>query len=113
MAVFQLGVFPLVVKAVGLTAGQRVGFVMSALAFVAIPAGKSLCWNYSSLYTVFVVAIAAINCSLSAVSGKWWSVLCCAYRFRLSLLPFYSFSLSLKKQRARIRSVTHPYSASN
>eukprot|EP00752_Nemacystus_decipiens_P005837 g5273.t1 len=67
MAVFQLGIFPSVVKAVGLTAGQRVGFVSSALAFVAIPSGKSICWNRSSMYAVFVVAIATINCSLSAV----------------------------------------------
>lgn len=70
MAVFQLGVFPLVIKAVGLTAGQRVGFVLSSLAFVAIPAGKSLSWNYTSLYAVFVATIAIINCSLSAVSGQ-------------------------------------------
>lgn len=69
MAVFQLGVFPIIIKVVGITAGQRVGFVLSAFAFVAIPAGTSLSWNYASLYAVFVTAIAVINCSLSAVRG--------------------------------------------
>lgn len=69
MVVFQLGVFPLVIKAVGVTAGQRVGFVSTAIAFVVIPIAKSLSWNYSSLNAVFVAAIAVINCSLSAVSG--------------------------------------------
>lgn len=47
MAVFQLGVFPQVIKLVGLTTRQRVGFVLSTLAFVAIPAGTSLRWDYA------------------------------------------------------------------
>lgn len=68
MAVFQLGVFPVAIKIIGITTGQRVGFTLGALAFLAVPAGKSISWSFSSLYAVLVAATAVINCSMSAVS---------------------------------------------
>lgn len=70
MAVFQLSMFPPIIRLIGLTAWQRIGFALSALAFLTVPAVKVVSWNYASLYAASVTANTFVNCGMSAVSGS-------------------------------------------
>ncbi|CAM9145508.1 unnamed protein product, partial [Hapterophycus canaliculatus] len=66
MAAFQLSMFPPIIKAIGLTAWQRIGFILSSLAFLTVPAVKMVSWNYASLYAASVAANTLVNCGMSA-----------------------------------------------
>lgn len=70
MTVFQLVVFPPVIKAVGVATWQRIGFVAGIPAFLAVPAVKMLSWNYPSLFAASVGANTLTLCSLGAVRSS-------------------------------------------
>ncbi|CAN0090137.1 unnamed protein product [Ectocarpus sp. 4 AP-2014] len=68
MACFQLLLLPPLIKVVGITNWQRVGFCVGALAFIAIPSVRSLSWNYSSLFSASVAVNTFASCGLAAVT---------------------------------------------
>lgn len=70
MACFQLLLLPSLIKVVGITNWQRVGFVVGALAFIAIPCVRSLSWNYPSLFSASVAANTFASCGVAAVSDE-------------------------------------------
>ncbi|CAM9990827.1 unnamed protein product, partial [Ectocarpus fasciculatus] len=65
MACFQLLLLPSLIKVVGITSWQRVGFCMAALAFIAIPSVRSFSWNYPSLVSASVVINTFAACGLA------------------------------------------------
>ncbi|CAM9856631.1 unnamed protein product, partial [Ectocarpus sp. 12 AP-2014] len=68
MACFQLLLLPPLIKVVGITNWQRVGFCVGALAFIAIPSVRSFSWNYPSLFSASVAANTFASCGLAAVT---------------------------------------------
>ncbi|CAN0081848.1 unnamed protein product [Ectocarpus sp. 12 AP-2014] len=68
MACFQLLFLPPLIKVVGITNWQRVGFCVGALAFIAIPSVRSFSWNYASLFSASVVVNTFASCGLAAVT---------------------------------------------
>lgn len=68
MGCVQMLLLPPIIKMVGITNWQRVGFCVGALAFIAIPSVRSLSWNYRSLFSASVAANTFAACGLSAVS---------------------------------------------
>lgn len=88
MSVFQLVFFPPFIKVVGIAAFQRLGFLISIPAFLAVLAVKMLIsWNYPSLFAASVVANTLALCSLWAVSE--------ATHFAMTTALFMSSSLLL------------------
>lgn len=70
MGVLQLVLFPPLIKVVGIAMWQRLGFFFGVLAFLAVPAVKTLSWNYASLFVASVVTNTLVMCSLGAVSDQ-------------------------------------------
>lgn len=68
MSVFQLFLFPPVIKVVGIATCQRLGFLVGILSLLAVPAIKALSWNYPSLFAASAVANSFALCSLWVVS---------------------------------------------
>lgn len=68
MAVFQLLLFPPLIKVVGIATCQRLAFLASVPALLVVPAVKMLSWNYPSLFTVSVTANTLANCCVGVVS---------------------------------------------
>ena len=77
MAVCQLVLFPPFIKMVGIMTWQRLGCVVGIAAFVAVPAVKSLSWDYTSLFVVSVLVNAISTFCLGAVSATsvLWKIL--------------------------------------
>lgn len=67
LAVLQLGVFPSLIKCVGIVNWQRAGCLLGVPVFLAIPNVKSLSWNESSLFAVNVMGNLLAFCSISSV----------------------------------------------
>eukprot|EP00752_Nemacystus_decipiens_P004106 g3756.t1 len=67
MSVLQLVFFPPFIKAIGIAAFQRLGFMVGIPAFLAVPAIKTLSWNYPSLFAASVAANALVLSSLCGV----------------------------------------------
>eukprot|EP00903_Cladosiphon_okamuranus_P010936 g10328.t2 len=66
LAVLQLGVFPPVIKYVGIVSWQRAGCLLGVPVFLAIPNVKSFSWNESSLFAVNVVGNVLAFCSIGS-----------------------------------------------
>lgn len=54
MVVFQLFVYPRVIRRVGVVTWQRAGGLLGVPFFVAVPYARSLSWNERSLFVVSV-----------------------------------------------------------
>lgn len=68
MGLLQLVIFPPLIKILGIATWQRLGIIFGALAFLAVPAVRTLSWNSPSLFAASVVANTLVICSMGAVS---------------------------------------------
>lgn len=68
MGVLQLGIFPSLIKIVGMVKWSRAGSILCVASLVMVPNVKALSWNFPSLFTACVASNLLVNCSLSAVS---------------------------------------------
>eukprot|EP00752_Nemacystus_decipiens_P004782 g4353.t1 len=66
LALCLLILFPPLIKLLGMTAWQRLGWLVSIPCFIAIPAAKTLSWNYPSLFTAATVANTGVAVGLAA-----------------------------------------------
>ena len=67
LAVMQLGVFPPLIKFVGIVNWQRAGCLLGVPVFLAVPNARFLSWNESSLFAVNVLTNLLAFCSISSV----------------------------------------------
>eukprot|EP00752_Nemacystus_decipiens_P004783 g4354.t1 len=66
LALCLLILFPPLIKLLGMTAWQRLGWLVSIPCFIVIPAAKTLSWNYPSLFTAATVANTGVAVGLAA-----------------------------------------------
>eukprot|EP00752_Nemacystus_decipiens_P005353 g4854.t1 len=66
LVVLQLGLFPPLIKYVGIVKWQRAGCLLAVPIFLAVPNARFLSWNESSLFAVNVVNNILINCSFGS-----------------------------------------------
>lgn len=70
MAMFQLFLFPPLIKMLGIMTWQRLGCGVGIAAFLAVPGVAVLSWNDGSLVALSVAVNTFANCSLGAVSSR-------------------------------------------
>lgn len=75
-AILQLGIFPSMIKRIGIVKWQCYGCMVGIIVLLATPAAKILSRNKTSLFVVLVLANVSFIISVSAVSGATSCVRC-------------------------------------
>ena len=70
MTVLQLGVFPPIIRLVGIVNWQRVGCLLSVPFLLAVPYAKMLSWDEGSLFAVTVLGKLLVTCSVGTVRSS-------------------------------------------
>lgn len=66
---FQFGVYPRLVKMIGLVPFQRGAGVANVLLFAAVPNATYLDWNDTSLLVVLIILLCLVECTAAVVSN--------------------------------------------